>query len=663
MIKNERQYRITKSQAQKFEDAIRDLEAGERQEGVHPLLHQAQISALRSQLEELQADLSQYDTLRAGKMPAHDLSQFEQIPSALIQARIAQGLTQEQLAERLSLQPQQIQRYESTDYQSASLARVAEVIRALNLPIPDGFDSTDRDFSLRRLLTRLNMAGLDADFVKQRLLPTPPGLLVEENEINDPGIALEAVEGLGRIYGWSPSVLFGNDQLTTDYAAAASARFKLPARVNQPQLGAYVVYAHYLALLVLESTPDLKPLPLPRDPAQVRSRIIAEYGDLSFLNVLKFVWSLGIPVLALNDPGTFHGACWRVHGRNVIVLKQRTRSVARWIFDLLHEYFHAASNPDLDQHPVIEESEMSPSRRQSEDEQAASQFAGDVLLNSRAEKLAEDCVAAAKGSVERLKSAVAKIGRDQGVSIDVLANYMAFRLSLQGINWWGAANNLQQDGTGLLGSPRNVLFDHVDLARLAPVDRNLLLRALEPVVLAFSGRIASGKSTLSTQVAKALDWKRASFGDYIRIIAKGQGLEPSREVLQDLGETLAKKPEDFCRAMLAHFGWQSGEPLVIDGVRHREIITALRRIVAPLEVRLIFVDIEDEQRRERMALEEEADLEKIRKIEKHSTEKQVSEILLSIADLRVMSDKPLDDAVRDIVGWVHQRESTSQQAA
>ena len=41
---------------------------------------------------------------------------------------------------------------------------------------------------------------------------------------------------------------------------------------------------------------------------------------------------------------------------------------------LLHEYFHAATNPDLEEHPVIEESEMSETRRKSVEEAQADQF-------------------------------------------------------------------------------------------------------------------------------------------------------------------------------------------------------------------------------------------------------------------------------------------------
>src|SRR6185437_1003465 len=169
----------------------------------------------------------------------------------------------------------------------------------------------------------------------------------------------------------------------------ATGRFKLPARVRESSLGPYVMYAHYLSLLAIQATPQISPQPLSDDPRTVRSQIIEQFGEVSFETALRYVWTRGIVVLPLNDSGTFHGVCWRFKGRNVIVLKQRTRSTARWLHDLLHEYLHAARNPDLEEHPVIEEGEMSPERRNSEEEQAASSFAGDVVLDGRAEDLAQ----------------------------------------------------------------------------------------------------------------------------------------------------------------------------------------------------------------------------------------------------------------------------------
>jgi len=61
------------------------------------------------------------------------LASLDELPRTLIRARIAAGLTQEELAARLGLKPQQIQRYEATDYHSASMQRMSEVLRALGV--------------------------------------------------------------------------------------------------------------------------------------------------------------------------------------------------------------------------------------------------------------------------------------------------------------------------------------------------------------------------------------------------------------------------------------------------------------------------------------------------------------------------------------------------
>lgn len=136
MIKNERQYRITKAQMAKFERALEQLAQGPvGDKPVHPLLQKAQEDALRSQMDDLWAQLEAYEALRSRQHLVLELASFEEFPRALIQARIAVGISQKELATRLGLKEQQIQRYEATEYASASLARVTEVIRALGLKV------------------------------------------------------------------------------------------------------------------------------------------------------------------------------------------------------------------------------------------------------------------------------------------------------------------------------------------------------------------------------------------------------------------------------------------------------------------------------------------------------------------------------------------------
>lgn len=137
MITNERQYRITKSEAAKFEQAIADARGREPSPDVHPRIHQAMIESLESELAILREDLERYEALKAGKVKKRRVQSLRELPVLLIEGRIAAGLTQRQLAERLGLPEQQIQRYESTMYSGVSLDRLQDVADALGLEIEE----------------------------------------------------------------------------------------------------------------------------------------------------------------------------------------------------------------------------------------------------------------------------------------------------------------------------------------------------------------------------------------------------------------------------------------------------------------------------------------------------------------------------------------------
>ncbi|HEX7314294.1 MAG TPA: helix-turn-helix transcriptional regulator [Pyrinomonadaceae bacterium] len=137
MIKNERQYRITRAQAAKLEAALEAFSvqaAGDKRS--HPRLVKAQTDALRSQLESLHDELREYEGIKTGEIPPPDLSYIAVVPQDLIRARIAAGLSQKDLAERLGMPEQQIQRYEAVEYESVSLARIMEIARALQAASP-----------------------------------------------------------------------------------------------------------------------------------------------------------------------------------------------------------------------------------------------------------------------------------------------------------------------------------------------------------------------------------------------------------------------------------------------------------------------------------------------------------------------------------------------
>ena len=483
MITNERQYKITRSQADRFQRAIDDNQAGlyDRAD-VHPLLMQAERDAMESQLTDLRAELAEYESLKSSNPPMITINSFDELADGLIKARIAGGLSQKDLAQRLGLKEQQIQRYEADRYASASYQRLQEVAQALGVRIRNDILLPLEPKGLAGLLSKLRQVGLERDFLLSRLVPsTDAAQVAGEGSVTGDEAALTArLAGvLERVFGWTRDNLLGAQALDPPRFAAAEARFKMPARRNQAATSLYAAYANYLAVVALKGARSLPKRPLPTDPAVMRSCILESHGGVDLRNTLHTAWDHGVVVLPLHDPGTFHGACWRYEGRNAIVLKQRFPRESRWEFDLLHEMFHAGQHPGSDTLEVIEADETSEDRRNSGEEVAASRFAGEVLLNGRAEELAQACVRAAQGSVERLKSVVPRIAKVHGVEVGALANYMAFRLSWQGENWWGAATNLQPDGDDPWTTARDVFIERFPFEIDNNLDKQLLNRALQ----------------------------------------------------------------------------------------------------------------------------------------------------------------------------------------
>ena len=132
MIKNERQYLATMSEVERFERLLAESERSDADEDdVHPLIAKARRDASNSMLLDLKADLQEYESLKAGKFDMSGLMIVTILPELLIKARISQGITQRELAERIGLKEQQIQRYEATDYASASFSRIMDVVAGL----------------------------------------------------------------------------------------------------------------------------------------------------------------------------------------------------------------------------------------------------------------------------------------------------------------------------------------------------------------------------------------------------------------------------------------------------------------------------------------------------------------------------------------------------
>lgn len=133
MIKNSKQYNVTEEQVNNLKKLLEKLEKDCK--NLDADIFELRSEALKSQIDELNDEMMTFNALKSGKIRIVKRNSISQLHEVLIGARLAKNWSQKDLADRIGIHDQQIQRYESSDYQSASWARILEVIDALGISI------------------------------------------------------------------------------------------------------------------------------------------------------------------------------------------------------------------------------------------------------------------------------------------------------------------------------------------------------------------------------------------------------------------------------------------------------------------------------------------------------------------------------------------------
>lgn len=472
MIKNERQYKITKNEIKKFQDSLDNFVENK---DTHPLLLQAQKSAIEYQLETLEEEVLEYERLKAGYYEVLEVNSFDDLPIALIRSRIAQNLTQKDLADRLGMKEQLIQKYENTMYSSASFSRLQEIINALDLRIKEDIFLPAAQRAKNLMFDKLHEIGFNKSFIEKRFLG-------DNTFAFDMDEMLDKISNIiANLFGWNKQDILKGLPLVIGKDASMSARFKMPNIKNESGVTAYTVYAHYIAKLINQaSTPDDTNINLNDyiEPLSFREKFFEKHAELNYESLLSFLTDLGIKIFALDDSGAFHGASWRFNGKNIVVLKQKNKQEARWMFDLLHEFYHCLQNLDKDEFQVIELDEASEERRNSQEEIEANNFAKKVLLGDNAEEIILKCFKKAKGKMGWYKSVVIDIAEEYNIDVGVLALQVAYNLHQMNKNWWGAATSLQYKKEDIVSITTENIKKLIKFETLEELDKDILELAL-----------------------------------------------------------------------------------------------------------------------------------------------------------------------------------------
>ena len=126
MILNNKQLSAAKKNVEELKTGINTLSNSKE------TLDILQVYAWKSRIEDLEDEINEFESLEN----ASELEfSKENLLKAIIGLRIASGMKQKDLAEKIMVKEQQIQRYEQNYYRTASFERIVQILRVLSRDI------------------------------------------------------------------------------------------------------------------------------------------------------------------------------------------------------------------------------------------------------------------------------------------------------------------------------------------------------------------------------------------------------------------------------------------------------------------------------------------------------------------------------------------------
>ena len=133
MIRNEAEYRIARVRLQAEYERMKTYEAELVAKGLGVEVVKRLMDPLRSFHEQLAEEVDGYERLLRGEF--WELVNFDGLGRLLIALRIAAGVTQRELAQRLGVHESQVSRDERNEYHGATMERVRRVLDALHVQL------------------------------------------------------------------------------------------------------------------------------------------------------------------------------------------------------------------------------------------------------------------------------------------------------------------------------------------------------------------------------------------------------------------------------------------------------------------------------------------------------------------------------------------------
>jgi len=168
MIKDESQYEFSQEWVERFKKTMAAMERDEEAKRKDFLKWDAGRGALQCHVDKLEAEIAEYQRLmNCDKSQSIEITvdNLTELPFALIKARMAAKITQQELAEIIGIDPERIKQCEDKNYQCASFIELLEVSAALGVEFKTAVVEVDfgeieigKKIAEKRLKKRMKMA-------------------------------------------------------------------------------------------------------------------------------------------------------------------------------------------------------------------------------------------------------------------------------------------------------------------------------------------------------------------------------------------------------------------------------------------------------------------------------------------------------------------------
>ncbi len=142
MIRNETEYREAVERVGRERARMRAERAKLREFGLSKVEIKRALDPVRSFREQLQEEIASYERLMRGEFD--ELRNFEGVGRLLIAVRIAKGVSQRELAERLGVHESQVSRDERNEYHGVTVERANRILEALGVEVRSTVERVER---------------------------------------------------------------------------------------------------------------------------------------------------------------------------------------------------------------------------------------------------------------------------------------------------------------------------------------------------------------------------------------------------------------------------------------------------------------------------------------------------------------------------------------